>query len=158
MPKKNGKPTKAELLHEKFQIKLFDDNYVIENAEILNWSKINTKYQISSNVIDKCHKYIKWYKIVKTQQLSQEIIKKYAKKMPSIEIVRNQKLSIETINNIKHLFNYNTWEFLSRTYILPFDFIEQNMDHLKLDILHISHLTKLQQELIESIIIMRKLS
>lgn len=159
MPKKNGKPTKAELRHNEIQTKLLVDEFIIDNKELLNWGLINKKFVVSDNVIINCHKYIKWPILCKYQKVSLNILKQFHKKIHPYHILTNKQIiDVELLEMIESSLDDSLWEALTLNYDLPFKVIDKYKDKLYLEQLSLDHLNYNEKAIVQSWIMLNKLS
>lgn len=159
MPKKNGQQTIAELRYQESQLKLNDDEFLANGAELLNWSLIAKKYYLQDEMLIKYSKYIKWHVLSRYQKLSEDIILKYHKKIGNFHIIKYQKPMTQNIlNKIAPSFDCYNWDLLVKDIDLPYYIIEKYYTNMNLDKIPITHLSKEEQEKVASIIIIEKLS
>lgn len=159
MPKKNGQPTKAELRHNEIQTKLLVDEFIIDNKELLNWGLINKKFKVSDNVIINCHKYIKWPILCRYQKVSLNILKQFHKKIHPYTILTNkQPIDDELLEIIESSLDDRLWNLLTVNYKLPFELIDKYKDKLHLEYLNIDHLNYNEKAIVQSWIMLNKLS
>lgn len=160
MPKKNGQPTKRELREIELQKKINDVDYLLENAELLNWSKISSKFELSDEVLEKCARYISWSKLSSVRHdLDINLLIKNYKRIGVFNLLTYQKhITIELIDLMKPKMTDTEWSMLSRRFLLPMGFIERYYENLFLELLDISHLTNEEKEKFDALVALRKLS
>lgn len=127
------------------KLKPFNDNILLDEPELIDWSVAVKTIILNDNVIDMHHKKLNWVDVIRYQTLSENIIEKYINLYNFDDMIRYQKVSVEFLN--KHIDKISV-------YTMKLVFIYQKLPHMWLinRINDVKDHTKLFKELFEILV------
>lgn len=128
-----------------YSLKPFNDNILLDESELINWSVAVKTIILNDNVINANSSKLNWNDLIRYQKLSENIIEKYFNAFTFDDIIRYQKVSVEFLNKNMNRISVYTMKLILLYQTLPYMWIINRLND-------VNHYPKLFKELFEIVV------